>query len=349
MKRAPETRLTLTTDERQDIDGVWTVLATTPPASGVAAVPLGYKVIAGDVLAGIDAQSRRHLLIPLLPGEAARTDTRGRAVHLTRVAHGGRHYLSVVCLLSELHRVFTQFCRELAESVENAKSPAREAAETFARWRALFSDAAHHGLLGEEALVGLLGELLTLEDLLQHGAFGRIDYWRGPLNEIHDFRSPTHAIEVKSTLVREGRIVSISSVDQLQEPIGGDLFLRHLRLERDPRGFDLTEIVDRVVNAGGERTALARALLSLGVNVDALDPYRGKRYRVMESRFYDVTSPAFPRVVRASFGKGDIPPGTLRFNYAVDLTNEPPNPLNPENTEVVLDAFASEVADGVDS
>jgi hypothetical protein len=187
-----------------------------------------------------------------------------------------------------------------------------------------------------------------VEDLLAHGASGRIDYWRGPLNEIHDFRSPNRAIEVKSTLVREGRIVGISSVDQLQEPPGVDLFLWHLRLDRDPQGFDLVEIVDRVVSSGGERVELARALSSLGVNVDALDPYRGKKYRVIESRFYDVTTTAFPRVVRASFGAGDIPPGTLRFNYAVDLTNEPPVPLTPEDTEVVLAAFASEVADGVD-
>lgn len=336
------------TIEKKDIDGVWTVLTSTPPASGVEAVPLGYKVTAGDVMAGIDSQLRRHLLIPLLPGEAARTDTRGRAVHLIRVSHAGQQYLSLVCLLPELHQVFTQFCRELAGSIEAVASPAREAADAYARWRALFSDAAHYGILGEEALVGLLGELLTLEVLLKRGASSRLGYWRGPLNEMHDFRTAHQAIEVKTTLVREGRIIGISGVDQLQEPHGCDLTLRHVRLERHPAGFGLPEMVDRVLSAGADRSNLSSLLTHLGVNIDVLDPYQGRGYRVVESRYYLTSSPSFPRIVRTSFVRGDLPPGTVRLSYAIDLTNEPPLPLSDSDTDAFLTRFSNEVADGLD-
>src|SRR5262245_15707306 len=94
----------------QDLEGVWTVLATTPPASGIEVAPTGNEVAAGEVLVGVDHLSRRHLLIPLLPGEAARTDTKGRGVHLAQLRHGSTAYVTVLCLLPELHHVFTQFC-----------------------------------------------------------------------------------------------------------------------------------------------------------------------------------------------------------------------------------------------
>lgn len=342
------TRWTLAID-RQDLDGVWTVLSTGRPASGVSVAPIGYHVAAGQLLAGIDHEGRRHLLIPLLPGEAARTNTKGRAVHVARLAHGGANYMTVFCLLPELHHVFTQFCRELADSVEEATSPAREAAEAFDRWRDLFSDAGRIGHLSDEVLVGLLGELLAVEDLLNRGASSDLGFWVGPFNEMHDLRTPTHAIEVKATLVREGRVVSISSVDQLQEPKGADLVLRHLRLQRDPGGFDIEALVAAAIDVGADAGEVARRLHEFGLTIDALDDYRGRKYRVAENRLYAVNGTAFPRITRSSFVAGDLPPGTLRVAYSIDLTNEPPYPLSDAEADAVLDAFASEAAHGMDS
>lgn len=334
---------------RRDLDGVWTVLESTRPPSGISVAPIGWDITAGPLLAGIDCEARRHLLIPLLPGEAARTNLKGRAVHLGRVSHNATQYLSVVCLTSELHPVFTQFCRELCDSVQAAASPAREAGLAFDRWKDLFSDAVAPGRLSEESLVGLLGELWVLEELLAGGAPSGLNYWVGPLQQVHDFRTVGHAIEVKATLVREGRVVSISSVDQLQEPHGGDLFLRHIRLEPDPAGVDLGELVSRVLDDGADRTALSRLLGELGVNLDDLSAYQGKRYRVAEQHTYDVTSDAFPRITRDSFATGDLPPGTLRLSYSIDLTNQPPVPLPHAEAVNVVTSFVGEATRGMDS
>jgi hypothetical protein len=335
--------------DKQDLDGVWTVLSSSVPASGISVAPTGDEVSAGQLLAGIDSEGRRHFLIPLFTGEPAKTDTKGRAVHLGRIALEGSSYLTVVCLRPELHRVFTQFCRELAESVEDAKSPAREAGEAFDRGRALFSDAVDRGLLGEEALLGLLGELLTVRDLLLCGAPGTLEFWTGPSGEIHDLRTATHAIEVKSTLLREGRIVAIASVDQLQEPLGADLILHHTRFERDPGGSDLRKVVADVLTAGADHAAVSRRLLEVGVDIDDLPLYSGRKYRVVETRAYDVTGAAFPRLLRSSYIDGNIPPGTLRISYAIDLTNEPPTPLDAHALEAALDAMAREATDALDS
>src|SRR4029077_15627768 len=125
-----------------------------------------------------------HLLIPLLPGEAARTDTKGRGVHLARLNHGSTTYLTVLCLLPELHRVFTQFCHELIDTIAGVASPAREASAALDRWRTLFSDAERRGLVSDEVLTGLLGELLVIERLLALGAPGDLRFWVGPFTDL---------------------------------------------------------------------------------------------------------------------------------------------------------------------
>lgn len=335
--------------DKRDLDGIWTVLASKPPASGVVSAATGYRVPAGDLLAGIDSDGRRHLLIPLHAGEAARTDTKGRAVHLARIAENGSHYLTVFCLLPDLHRVFTQFCRELVESIEDASSPAREAAAAFDRWRALFSDAAQHGHLAEEALVGLMGELVAVERLLNHGAPPDLRFWVGPNSDLHDLRSSTHAIEVKATVVREGRIVPISSIDQLQEPAGADLVLLHVRFDRDPGGLNLTDLVTRVSGAGAQRQELEQRMRDFGANPDDLASYGAKRFRLTDMRAYDVTGTAFPRLLRSDFAAGDVPPGTLRLSYSIDLTNEPPVPLSDALVDAAFASLAQESADAMDT
>ncbi|WP_323095743.1 PD-(D/E)XK motif protein [Intrasporangium sp. YIM S08009] len=333
---------------KRDLDGIWTVLSTSPPTLGITVAPTGYQVAAGPLLAGIDSERRRHLLIPLSAGEAARTDTKGKAVHLARVAHDGTDYLTVFCLLPHLHHVFSQFCRELVESVEEVGSPAGEASKAFDRWRALFSDAQMQRGLPDETLTGLVGELLVLEALLKRGAPADLGFWTGPFSEIHDFRSATHAVEVKATLVREGRIVHIANVDQLQEPSGADLTLVHIRLDRDANGFDLETLAHRALSAGAVRTELSRRLAELGADLDDMRPYATRKFRLVERRTYDVSRPAFPRLLRSSFAAGDLPPGTLHVTYSIDLTNEPPHPLTGDEEHAALEALAKEAADAVD-
>jgi hypothetical protein len=237
----------------------------------------------------------------------------------------------------------------LIDTIADAPSPAREASLALDRWRTLFSDAERLGLLSDAALTGLLGELLVVERVLAAGGPGDLRFWVGPFNELHDMRTATHAIEVKSTLVREGRVVSISSIDQLQTPIDADLFLVHTRLNRDPGGFSLPELVTQVIDAGGHVDQVNRRLVELGVRPTDLSPYANRTFKVSDSRVYDVDGESFPRLLRSSFTEGDIPPGTLRIAYAIDLTNEPPRPLDEDFVDVVFAGLAVEAAHEVDS
>lgn len=335
--------------DRRDLAAVWTVLESDLPNAGIVAVGIGYSVAAGEIMAGVDGEGHRFILIPLMPGEAAKVDTKGRAVHLLRLKHAETQFLAVMCLSRDLYSVFTQFSRELLGSVESVDSPAKAAADAFDRWKALFSDAIQRGLLPESQLVGLIGELLTVQALLKISAPADLLYWRGPFGDAQDVRTQSHALEVKATLAREGRIVGISSIDQLQPRPHTSLFLVHHQLETDPGGFNVMEVTQRLLSLGASPLALAAGLAEHRINLDDLGPYEGRRYRLVKTRMYDVAEAAFPRITRASFSEGDIPAGTLRVSYSIDLTNEPPVPLSTDSMNLVLHAIAKDAGYGMDS
>lgn len=325
-----------------DLPTLWTVLQTeaTGAETSIETVASGASVSAGDVLVGVDGWARRHILIPMRPGEAFAEDRSGRAVHLVRVTHEGTVYLSAVCLQAELNQVFAQFARELITEIAEAVSPARATVASLARWRSLFSEADRTGVLSEARLIGVLAELLTLEALITLDPSRRLSVWTGPSGSQHDFRAGGDALEVKATLIREGRIVGVSSVDQLQPPDGGALHLLHHRFQADPSGESLPGAIAGIRNLGVEEGLLLRLLHDAGYRSDLEDHYAVRRYRLVDRRCYDVELPPFPRIVASSFVGASVPAGTLRLSYSIDLTNEPPHPLDEAATTGLLNRMA---------
>lgn len=315
-----------------DLASIWNVLETeaADDSSAISVVDSGLTVRAGRVKLGVDPEGCRHVLIPLLPGEAFAPDTTGRSVHLRRVSNRNIEYLSAVCLHGELHKVFAQFTLELFSEIGNATSPARATVETLARWRLLFADAASAGELSENQVIGLLAELLVLEEILGHDPNRDVGVWTGPqaAGSEHDFRRDSVALEVKATQRREGRIVGISSVDQLDPPPGGSLHLVHFRFEPDPSGLSLPEVVERVRQLCPVLNEFDYRIGASGYHERHSEHYERLRFAIVDRRTYDINDPAFPRIVPGSFSGGAVPPGTLRISYSIDLTNEPPVPIS---------------------
>jgi hypothetical protein len=324
-----------------DLRATWSVLQTeaAKTGTGITVVDSGVELLAGKVLVGVDSGTRRVLLIPLRPGEAFAEDRTGRSVHLVRISHEGTDYLGAVSLQPDLDEVFAQFASELLFGIAEAESPARATVAALERWRRLFSEADRSGLLSHAELIGLFGELLVLERLLLADPERRLSVWTGPSGNQHDFRSGVRSIEVKATLAREGRIVPISSVDQLSAAPGGQLFLAHFRLELLSTGDNIQSVIERIRDLCIEPERLDDLLRLVGYREMDADSYRDLRYRVVDYRFYDVEGPSFPRIVPESFIEGVIPAGTLRLRYSIDLTNAPPTPLNQEQEGELLKAM----------
>ena len=326
-----------------DLHARWTVLQTeaAKAESGIEAAGTGVRVEAGEILVGVDSEGRRNLLIPLEPGEAFAEDRSGRSVHLLKVSQGRQTFLAAVCLQADLEQVFAQFASELLAEAVGARSPAKATVACLDRWRKLFSLADSAGVLTEPKLIGLLAELYVLEMIVGLDDQRRLSPWTGPTGSQHDFRCGADAIEVKGTLTREGRVVSISSVEQLVPPPAGHLHLAHFRFEADPSGDSLPALVGRILALGVEPGPLRGLLQDAGYREAESAHYDNRRYSIRERRVYDVLGDSFPRVVPGSFTGGVVPPGTLRLKYSIDLSNEPPHPLVDAAVEDLLSRFAS--------
>lgn len=325
-----------------DLRSVWMVLETEAARdTGIQTVPTGLSVMSGEMLVGADAGGARYLLVPLRPGEAFAEDRRGQSVHLLRLNHGGHHYVAAKCVRAELRGVFERFVFEVMHELDGRSDAARAVVASLAAWRKLFSDAHSTGQLEEHRLVGLLAELLVLEEIVVRDDLRRTDLWLGPTNAVHDFVRGNVAIEVKGTLVREGRRVGISSVDQLKTPAGGRLFLFHHRFDRSPNGQSIPQVVERVLAAGVDPTSLREGLEATGYWEEHSDAYRERTYELVDRHMWDVETSAFPKITHDSFISGAQPAGTLNLSYTIELSNEPPYPLGMEEVDKLIQSVAS--------
>ena len=319
-----------------DISNVWTVLETSPAENlALTVAPLGHSVLAGEILAGVDAAGNHHILIPLLDGEPFVGDTTGKVVHLLRINQKDRSYLSAICLSRDLDDIFAQFARELLETIAESPSPARATRVALARWKTLFS-AVPAGALTTEEQLGLLGELTLLRRLLEAGADKSTTSWRGPDKAQHDFRWKNQAVEVKATRSREGRRIHISSLEQLNPPPRTPLYLAFYRFEDDPLGSSLSDLVDEIAVHCSDPSLFKGQLFKWGYRDAQKAEYALLRCRVTEFSMYDVTGEAFPRIIPMSFVGRHAPSGTEQISYTIDISNDPPRRLSHEAVEKIF-------------
>jgi hypothetical protein len=167
--------------------------------------------------------------------------------------------------------------------------------------------------------VGLLGELVVLADLVQVDP-SAVDYWAFPDHERHDFRHGKVALEIKTTLRREGSgsVVGISSLDQLDPPAGGQLYLQWLRLERDVVGPHSIELlVNRISSAlRGDSLERFRERLS---DVDTVNGAAQARFSLEETHCFHVGA-LFPRLTGHRLLAGAPDAGVSKISYQLDLS-----------------------------
>jgi hypothetical protein len=326
-----------------DLKRAWAALETEAirRTESLETLPTGVAVAAGEVRIGADDASRLYVLIPLAATESFAEDRSGRSVHLIRIAHGHADYLALVCQNPDLNPVFRQFAIELIAELAGCDTAAAIAIAALARWRDLFATTRAAGVLSDDGIKGLIGELLVLEAILDSDPERRLGAWTGPNGHQHDFCFPDAHLEVKATKARTRREVSISSVEQLVPPPGGTLHLIHFLLEADPHGETVPGLCERVLDMGVQRLEFLKLLSSSGYDFGSQDEhYAAKAYRIVERRCYDTSVEGFPRIVPQSFVGGTIPAGATRLTYAIDLTREPPHPLSDTEVVALLDRLA---------
>lgn len=318
---------------------IWTVLSqAAPPTDGsLVLAPAASLADGRQVLAGLDRQGDRHVLVPLLASEQFRNAGQGRALQLRVVQLPEGRFASTICTDRRLDDIFVQFGRELVGSIVNSGKPGRDMRVAFGRWRSLFSDGPGTRLTRSEE-IGLLAELITLRALLELG--GSVDSWHGPSKALHDFRAGPNHLEVKATLAREGLAVTIHGVDQLDVPSGEWLNLLVYRFAESEAGTSLVDVIREVEAVVDDLPHFEVQLRKSGFDWQYASSYE-TGFVVSDSRCFDVLVPGFPRIVSDSFSGGSMPDRTMRLSYVADLSGPTPEPLSEETKGQVMRKLAT--------
>lgn len=317
----------------EDVQEMWYLLETSGPTADQLRVRevMSIELDVGRILLGLDIQRRRHLLIPVAQNTRITSDRRSSGVQI--VAHPLldrdtlQPFVDLVCLKPHLQELFSILVNEILDLLKKDSSkPDQTCRQVLDRWRELL-EREPSGLLGIEKLVGLFGELWFLREMVKRNP-NAVRYWTGPRGSRHDFSVGTLAIEVKSTLSRRGRFVEIHGHEQLEPPEHGELYLTILKLEQVPAlGESLPELVESIVQQGGDRYTLLNLMAQVDVGLLTLDEYKDIRFRLNENRIYEVKDD-FPRITPNSFLDGTLPNGVIKLTYQIDLSTEPPIPLD---------------------
>jgi hypothetical protein len=162
----------------------------------------------------------------------------------------------------------------IADELQIAKTPLALAVATgVARHRDIL---AARGALSTEQEVGLYGELLFLEHLVDAiGAARAVSSWQGPLSEEHDYVFAGVHLEVKTTSAERRRHV-IHGLSQLVPLRGVPLCLLSIQLTRSSQeaGRTLPALVAHVRRlAGGHVVPIDQRLEALGWDEEDADLY----------------------------------------------------------------------------
>ncbi|MGF6287215.1 PD-(D/E)XK motif protein [Pseudomonas silensiensis] len=169
-----------------------------------------------DFYVGIDSDGRRALLL-ICPSEpAVQSDMRAVLVKSSE-RDDGRWSLFLILEDIRLLELFSLFCEDLIESSRSSFDLLESFAFVIGRlasWRQLF-ELGDLGLLSENQIRGLCGELLYLRTLVESiGALAAVGAWVGPSRADQDFQAQSHAWEIKT--IRPGcDVIKISSETQL--------------------------------------------------------------------------------------------------------------------------------------
>lgn len=305
---------------------------------GIPSLALGAGTDQGPARLALGDEGQARLLLPVAPGAPfpSIVDSRGLALRDSVFTTGGHsvRFIDLVCRDADLEDVFRSLVAEVLGRLQ-AGDRADHAVEGAVRdFRTLLLRARPDEVTHEAAL-GLMGELTVLARLLACSP-GAWRAWTGPEGARHDFRAGPMAIEVKATARGGDRAVTISALDQLLEPPGGELFLFWAGFETDAAGdLSVPGLVARVMAMADDVEAVGSLLLSAGYDLAAEDAWQAWRFSALAAEAYAVSA-GFPRLVPSDFRQSGLPAGISGFRYEVDLGAASAFRLDDEEADAVV-------------
>ncbi|MDN7894397.1 PD-(D/E)XK motif protein [Burkholderia cepacia] len=300
------------------------MLSATNPWSGIEAAPKLGELRARradathpyDFFWALDAKGRKLFLY-----RGAELDTDCPTPNLKGVAVEQTSDRLILRLMdASTEDIFTALCHSLLERTRRVPSATlvQDAVLSHVdKWQRFFGKS-NAGLLGDQELRGLFGELSFLQsELIARFGHSAVLFWNGPSGAPQDFTVGTAAFEVKTRLVGGPAAVTVSSAPQLW-PLGGALHLVCYGIgdaaaqgdaARSPAA--LVDDIRACLTNAEARDAFEDRLLQAGY-VDRPE-YANRFFAISPARFFEVRE-GFPRIVAEQ-----VPVGVRSVQYVLEL------------------------------
>ncbi|MGY0556574.1 PD-(D/E)XK motif protein [Lysobacter sp. A421] len=302
----------------------------------VSPVDSGY----GRVRYALGAYGEPRLLVPCSSTiRLAAQEAQNLSLELVRLTIEGNSgiFIDLTCVDGRLESVFAELASEILKRLQAGASPSIAVTGGIRDFRDLLSQA-HPNDVSDEVIAGLVGELFVLSRLCNEDV-DALHAWTGPDAERHDFRRARHAIEVKTSLRADRKVVSIHGIEQLSAPSDGTLVLFHVRIERTASGLlSVGKLVDDLIALGIHEPTLRTRLGELGCHDHHANEWNRRSFNLEGVSAYNV-GPGFPAITREAFAAGKPPSGLTNIAYDVDLQFAAAFELDDDGVDGVIERF----------
>lgn len=233
--------------------------------------------------------------------------------------------------------LFASLAASITENLLNNKGSSKQAVvDALDEWKSVFLSARDP--LNESKLLGLIGELVTLEAGIKHAGPEFLECWVGPGGERQDFRRDALAIECKANGSGTS-FIQINGHDQLEAPEGGQLFLSFVQLEKTPdSAYNLPALVERISALGARRPLLEEKILRAGATTNQIASSEPS-YSLVAHHVFRVGE-GFPKITSKELVGGVLPAGVNAIAYRVDLGVAQKHVLSPAEAAASYKLFS---------
>lgn len=286
----------------------WSGLSENPVISGFRSLRISADCIC-ELYLGVSSGGNRCLILAL--PENRRLDFKGVQKENLSIEYFGEKNIIVFQLTDiDFSDLFDDLVLSLFHGIKNISQVdaySNHFIQAFYRWSDFFKDKKSE-LLSEDAIKGIIGELLVLKLLITSSDRHEINFllkaWTGLYDKGNDFELELKNLEVK-TKSPSGIDVNISSEFQLEVSPGKGLELYVVSLQSDfTVGIHIRdlilEIIEMVRELSGDNTILWKALSQKNITAKNMNQYDRYRFQPINWTSYNCADQKFPKLSRAN-------------------------------------------------
>ncbi len=250
----------------------------------------------------------------LYNGDDVREDFSNAAIYCEQIDMNGENHKVLVLSSksSSMDISFTNLCFDFVNPGDNGeyrKALLASPVKWWASWKELLGNKSI-----DERVYDVLGELAVLKYYAEKG-FNPV--WNGPKQSSYDIETDEFFVEVKSSVNRTKKEVTISSIYQLSN-LNKKLYLTFCTFEITAQnGLSIDSLVNELKDLGYNVASINEELGKKGFGVGK--SARRKTFLLHSMLQYEVDD-KFPKLIEQSFVGGALPIGIIDVSYVVDLS-----------------------------